>query len=88
MGKDLRGGVAHIETLKMAGNPELEAKNIARELCSKNIVSLLIRVSSQKVLDRIIKALIREGVSIFAADNKDDTVILYLTRRDKRECPE
>ncbi|MEM0438925.1 MAG: hypothetical protein DJ555_06395 [Desulfurococcaceae archaeon] len=88
MGRDLRGGVKPIETFRMDRSPELEAKNIARELCSKKMVSLLIKVSDQSVLDRVIKALIREGVSIFAADNKEDIVILYLTRRDKKGCSE
>ncbi|HWQ17819.1 MAG TPA: hypothetical protein VNL13_08330, partial [Sulfolobales archaeon] len=77
-----------IEALRIGRSPELEAKNIARELCSRNMVSLIIKVSDQSILDKVVKALIREGVSIFAADNKDDTVILYLTRRDKKGCPE
>ncbi len=88
MRRDLRGGVKPIETFRMDRNPELEAKNIARELCSKKMVSLLIKVSDQSILDRVVRALIREGVSIFAADNKEDIVILYLTRRDKKGCPE
>lgn len=85
--KDLGRSVEPVKAIRFGGNPELEARSIARILCDENIVSLAIRVSNQSVLDKVVRSLIREGVSIFAADNKDDVVILYLARRDRRGCP-
>ncbi len=75
-----------IESIRIEGSPEPDVKKISRELCVKEVVSISIKITSQSVLDRLIRALIREGVSIFAADNRDDIVILYLARRDKKGC--
>jgi len=49
-------------------------------------MAIEVRVTDQRVLDRLLKALIREGISVFAADNRDDVVRLYITKRDKEGC--
>jgi len=78
--------VEAIEVRKIERPGGLDFRGLSRELCSKRYMAIEVRVTDQRVLDRLLKALVREGVSVFAADNRDDVVRLYITKRDKEGC--
>jgi len=78
--------VEAIEIRKIERPGGLDFRGLSRELCSKRYMAIEVRVTDQRVLDRLLKALIREGISVFAADNRDDVVRLYITKRDKEGC--
>ncbi|MEM4971068.1 MAG: hypothetical protein QXE01_07455 [Sulfolobales archaeon] len=75
-----------IEVRRIDRFSELFIENISRELCSKKFLVIMIRVMEQEQLDKVVKSLMRKGISIFAADNIDNIVRLYITKRSKAEC--
>lgn len=81
-------GVSAIDIRRVSKSGDLDVKSLARELCVEKIIAISIENASQSIIDRIIRSLIREGLSIFAADNHGDTVRLYITRRARTGCPE
>jgi len=78
-----------IEVRRMDRFSELFIEYVSKELCSKKFLVLIIRVVKQEQLDKVIKSLIRRGISIFAADNidNDNIVRLYITKRSNMGCP-
>jgi|DewCreStandDraft_3_1066083.scaffolds.fasta_scaffold00509_4 hypothetical protein len=83
-----KAGIRAIDTRKVSTAGDLDIKSLASELCVERIIAISIENASQSTIDRVIRSLIREGLSIFAADNHRDTVRLYITRRTRAGCPE
>lgn len=83
-----KSGVRAIDTRRVGRAEDLDVKSLARELCTEKIIAISIENTSQSIIDKVIKSLIREGLSIFAADNHGETIRLYITRRIRTGCPE
>jgi hypothetical protein len=75
-----------IEVRRMDRFSERFIEDVSKELCSKKLLVLIVRVMEQEQLDKVVKSLIRNGISIFAADNMDNMVRLYITKRSKVGC--
>jgi len=78
--------VEAIEVRRLERPGDLDVEGLSMDLCSKRYIAIEIRVVDQRTLDMVLKALMRRGISVFAADNRDDIVRLYTTKRDRREC--